>query len=79
MIRIIQGPPALNFQTDVSAELVRVRVTWRDPQSKKSDKAVTAGPTHADPAVTEAWLQRAVARLAEHVEKLSATRTIVEC
>lgn len=79
MIRIIQGPPELTFQTDVSRELVRVRVTWRDPQSRKSDKAVTAGPAHADPAITEAWLQRAVVRLADHVEKLSATRTIVEC
>jgi hypothetical protein len=81
MIRVIAGPPELRIITETTHELLSVKATWRDPQSGKLDKAVTAFAmgSDANAAAAEGWLQRAVERLAEHVGKVAGCRCVVEC
>lgn len=78
MIRIITGPPELTFQLDVSAELMRLRVTWRNPETGKPEKAVTAAAVPREVGGADRWLVGAVERMAQHVERLSNKRTVVE-
>jgi hypothetical protein len=79
MIRVIAGPPELRIITETTQELLSVKATWRDPQTGKADKAVTAFAMGSDVAAAEGWLQRAVERLAEHVGKVTGSRCVVEC
>jgi hypothetical protein len=78
MIRVIAGPPEFRIITETTAELLAVKATWRDPQSGKADKAVTATAVGA-PDATQRWLVAAVERMAEHVAKAAGCRCVVEC
>lgn len=67
MFKIIKGPPDLEFGLQLGRELVRLRVTWTDPERgpQKAVMASVAGP----PEALLRWVRSSAHKLACHVQE----------